>query len=683
MSPAAGPSAGGTTLVIAGTGFDGTSRVRFGSTEAPCSRVDSDTQITAVSPAREAGVVDVIVDDAFSDPSPPSDEARFAYAPSARPALAIERVAPFSKGSDTAGDAGLGVVITGRGFCRYGDLVVRFGRLPAPHVDVVSDTQITAAAPAQPGGPVPVSVAAGGSRTASTPAAVFRYEGGLDRPATTAAPIPGVEPGARGQGWATCPAGQARAGCPGGMNTPRYLHATVLLDPPACQGERPPADYPCGQVLVAGGQQSLCVGTCPQPLDSAELYDPGTGSWRRTAPMVVARGEFTATLLPDGRVLAVGGHAEGANKGLGSAELYDPVAETWAPTGALLSARFSHAATLLDGPRCDRKGSPAWCGRVLVSGGTETESGRSPVSSAETYDPGTGRWSRVLDMADARAGHTATLLSDGALLVSGGSQSTGSRSIGMRSSAELFDPDEGMWRPTGAMAVARYAHTATLLADGRVLVVGGIDGASPDNALTYLASAEVYDPATGNWSPAGLPRGERAAHTATLLSDGRVLVAGGGPPFRIGSAAPSLATVEIFEPTTSRWEQVGSLHHARANHGAVRLDGPLCRQSRHPGWCGLPLVVGGESNLDDPGFSAFPPAVLRALEAGRSGRSPPPLATAELWGQRAEVPETADSGGSLLLTAAAVVVLAAIGSAVGWRRTSRRRRSMSMVDGLD
>jgi hypothetical protein len=186
----------------------------------------------------------------------------------------------------------------------------------------------------------------------------------------------------------------------------------------------------------------------------------------------------------------------------------------------MATARELHTATLLPD------------GRVLIAGGF----GESPyLASAELYDPKTGSFSPTGSMATARELHTATLLSDGLVLIAGGNDSWYSTTSTSFASAELYDPKTGSFSPTGSMATARSYHTATLLSDGLVLIAGGTDGS------TWLVSAELYDPKTGSFSPTGSMTTGRAFHTATALPDGRVLIAG-------GDAFPSTASAELYQP---------------------------------------------------------------------------------------------------------------------------------------
>jgi hypothetical protein len=179
--------------------------------------------------------------------------------------------------------------------------------------------------------------------------------------------------------------------------------ATVLLD---------------GRVLVAGGGHWL-LGSA-----TAELYDPASGTWTATGSMTTLRGsQFTATLLPDGRVLAVGGF-DRTEATLASAELYDPASGTWTATGSMIDARIWPTITLLPD------------GRVLVAGGTigpwHSDGSYVGLASAELYDPASGTWTATADMGTPRGVFNATLLLDGRVLVAGGGPNG--------TSAELYDP---------------------------------------------------------------------------------------------------------------------------------------------------------------------------------------------------------------------------------------------------
>jgi hypothetical protein len=296
---------------------------------------------------------------------------------------------------------------------------------------------------------------------------------------------------------------------------------------------------PDGTVLVAGGYGPA----------SAELYDPSSGSWTATGNMNEGRGDHTATLLPDGRVLVAGGSSGPAP--LASAELYDPSSGTWAATGNMIEGRVNHTATLLPD------------GQVLVAGGggSGTLMGPAPLASAELYDPSSGSWTATGNMNEVRGG-TATLLPHGTVLVAGGSSGPAPLA-----SAELYDPISGTWTATGNMLEVRSRHTATLLPDGTVLVTGGISTSS--GSYDALTSAELYDPGSGTWTATGNMIEVRSGHTATLLPDGRVLVTGGISSIRRGY--DPLASAELYDPYPGSWTATGSMAAGRQYHTATLL----------------------------------------------------------------------------------------------------------------
>lgn len=321
----------------------------------------------------------------------------------------------------------------------------------------------------------------------------------------------------------------------GGLNTPRTLHTATLLAN--------------GKVLVAGGYDG-------GPLNSAELYDPATGTWSSTGALNTGRSGHIAILLPNGKVLVAGGFNRTGFpiSVISSAEIYDPATGTWSSTGALNTGRRSHTATLLPN------------GKVLATGGTNDP---NILASAELYDPAAGTWSLTGNLKAPRVGHTATLLANGKVLVAGSSldsaelydpvtgawNSAGQLSkehsfepaillpngkvlVAGSGKEELYDPTTGMWSVTGHMNTCRIDYTATLLPNGQVLAAGGYNYNDADDFFT----AELYDPATGNWNAAANLKIGRYGHTATLLANGKVLVVGGREPFN-----STLNSAELFD----------------------------------------------------------------------------------------------------------------------------------------
>ena len=213
---------------------------------------------------------------------------------------------------------------------------------------------------------------------------------------------------------------------------------------------------PSGKVLVVGG---FGHANQPGPLASAELYYPATGEWQATGALSTGRLLHTATLLPSGKVLVLGGLSVGALTP--SAELYDPQAGTWTPTAPMLAGRFGHTATLL--------GS----GALLVAGG-EGDSSSIP-KEAELYDLATDAWRRTGSLPNAHSGHTATQLPSGRVLVVGESGF-----FPIIANTELFDWESETWSDAGCTGEARAFHTATLLPSGAVLVAGGSSDSSAE-----------------------------------------------------------------------------------------------------------------------------------------------------------------------------------------------------------
>jgi N-acetylneuraminic acid mutarotase len=195
----------------------------------------------------------------------------------------------------------------------------------------------------------------------------------------------------------------------------------------------------------------------------------------------------------------------------------------WSSTGSLNTERSKiHTATLLDN------------GKVLVVGGRDSYD--FPVAKAELYDPAKRSWSYTGSLDQERNAHTATRLNSGKVLVVGGEDYLHLR-LG---SAELYNPATGTWSTTGSLEIERSAHTLTLLVDGKILATGGAHWTTYQDSI---AITEVYDPKTGIWSLADPLETARWGQTATLLPNGRILVAGGYHPYLL-----SLASAELYQP---------------------------------------------------------------------------------------------------------------------------------------
>ena len=332
----------------------------------------------------------------------------------------------------------------------------------------------------------------------------------------------------------------------GNLNTARSAHSATLL--------------PNGKVLAVGGR-----GDVSSPvLGSAELYDPATGTWSVTGGLNMPRTNYpglTATFLSNGKVLVAGGDTISTSPDFGrtaTAELYDPSTGAWSFTGTMTTPRSGHTTTLLSN------------GKILVSGGYLSDS----LASAELYDPATGSWSPTGNLIDARYGHTATLLQSGKVLVAGGAVDNFLGDPAPQATAELYDPVAGTWSSTGRLVAAAFGHSATLLPSGRVLVAGGYrndflpngGGGFSSNPMS-LDSSQLYDPATGTWRATGSLNASRQSHTATLLPNGMVLVAGGYDY----TSRSDLTSAELYDEATGTWSYTASLNAARNQQTATLL----------------------------------------------------------------------------------------------------------------
>jgi N-acetylneuraminic acid mutarotase len=312
---------------------------------------------------------------------------------------------------------------------------------------------------------------------------------------------------------------------------------------------------PDGKVLAVTGHP-----LAGKSLASAELYDPERNEWTPTGSLNVARNGVDPgglLSLPNGKFLIVGGGT--ANRSVHEAELYDYKAGTWTITGSMNVPRCVHSATQLAS------------GNVLVAGGIDwiTE---EVHASAEVYDYKVGTWTKTGPMATPRISHRAVRLSDGRILVSGGNSAYPDERV--VASAEIYDPQTGVWRETAPMQTSRRGHAAALLQDGRVLVAGGSSGHF--NADRQLSAAEVFDPRTEKWTAVAPLREARWGATESVLRDGQVLVVG-------GAIAPrgARSSAELFNPERGTWSDAGNLKQARNGHRAITLND------------GRVLVVGG------------------------------------------------------------------------------------------
>jgi hypothetical protein len=402
----------------------------------------------------------------------------------------------------------------------------------------------------------------------------------------------------------------------GNMTIPRVSHTATLLT--------------TGKVLLIAGSVGVPLEYCCR---SAELYDPVSGAFAPTSDMTAGRDVYhTATLLPDGTVLIAGYGFVACStclSGVGpgpSAEVYNPVTGTFAPTGDMIIPRTGFSATLLPN------------GKVLIAGGSCcTIYPNTYPTTAELYDPLTGNFTRTGDMINGREEHTATLLSNGKVLIAGGEVSDT-----WVTAAEVYDPATGTFSAVGgteAISEVQGIWGADLLPDGTVLglgllsdntgwaglvyipstasfhstgsrtVVNGTGTLLPDGTVLWAGfslqdfnhSADIYDRAKGAFAATGKLNAPRFHHTATLLPDGSVLVCGGlwyGTP---------LSSAEIYHPVVAIPAPVLKSLPDGSSQGAVLHAGTSdVATAAHPAMPGEILEIYGSGLLDG---SVIPPQV--------------------------------------------------------------------------
>jgi hypothetical protein len=353
----------------------------------------------------------------------------------------------------------------------------------------------------------------------------------------------------------------------GSLREPRANATTFLLDD--------------GRVLVVGG-------------NTTEVFDPSNASASDVIPSEVPISAHAATRLSDGRVFVAGGAYTGIRTimtgswGNDRAEIFDPFRDEMQPIGRMSHACMNAQATVLAD------------GRVLITGGVTTEKYSAIVvntvsEKAEIFDPVTNAFKPVGPMRVARFGHTATLLGDGRVLITGGETLAPYPAWPEAvATTEIFDPRTETFEPGPTMRTTRVRHTATRLVDGRVWIAGGLTwlygtdkGSSP--------STEIFDPST-NELEIGPDLGKRWDHTATLLPNGSLLLFGG------------TTDAIVYDPTMNRIIERMSLGKARRDHAATLLED------------GSVLIIGGGDSAGGV-YSAASADVLRYYPYARRGRA--------------------------------------------------------------
>jgi hypothetical protein len=286
---------------------------------------------------------------------------------------------------------------------------------------------------------------------------------------------------------------------------------------------------PSGKVLVEGCDNTLGTGGV-----TAELFDPGTGKWKLTGSMHVARCNQGAALLPDGRVLVAGGDSNGTVHF--TAEIYNPATGKWSAAVHLNSTRFLF--TLLQ----------TASGELIAPAGAAYNT--IPRDSADLYDVSSGRWIATPSLNVSRYEYGAVSLNDGKVIVFGGF----TQNATWTSTTELYDPAANTWSLQGAPN--GQADLGVTLADGDVLAT---------------IPSQLYSESTGTWTPTNSDmQRPRIDGTLTLLTGGKVLAAGGCTP--CGSGGGNIPQAELYDPVSETWTLDAPLHHPRSSQAAVRLE---------------------------------------------------------------------------------------------------------------
>ena len=316
---------------------------------------------------------------------------------------------------------------------------------------------------------------------------------------------------------------------------------STIRSGPGVTSPSPSADASPSPSAAASATQSPTRSAPPSPaaiLTQGPTEPPGPSSFKpASGRMTEWRDGAVAALLLDGRVLIVGGNGGGEDRDMASAELFDPKTNTFSVTGSMYQkhGRQATATLLLDG-------------RVLVVGGADT-TGTQISSDAELYDPATGKFSETGQTTEPTWYHTATRLPDGRVLI------IRADDLSQGAHAQIYDPATGKFTQGTAMTTVTMPEVTALLADGRVLIVGAqansSGGAGP-------AAAELYEPASGTFSPTGRPVSAPFEVVGTALADGRVCIASNG-------------LIQIYDPATGKFAKAASLTYAPRPHNVFAL----------------------------------------------------------------------------------------------------------------
>jgi len=370
----------------------------------------------------------------------------------------------------------------------------------------------------------------------------------------------------------------------GNLTTPRTGHHATLLTN--------------GKVLITGGWAGSTTWA------STELYDPVTGTFTPTGDMSTARYCHTATLLPNGKVLIAGGQSRlngtlnDAISAVAATELYDASTKTFSPAGNMTQPRACHTATLLN------------TGQVLIAGGS---AGDGNMASAELYDPIAGTFTATGDMTEPGC-ESATLLANGQVLITRSEGYAGVKSVGYEgvNHAELYDPATGTFTRTGSMVYLDQGigPAAVLLPNGRVLMAGGSFW-----EYGFSAHAELFDPATGAFTPASDMTEGLTPESITLLGDGTVFIAGEGF-IHATQGLCCTSNLELYDAGTSTFISSGNTPAVAGQTATLLPDGNVLISG---GWLGYPPASLSLSEIYHPA-NLVPAPVLLSLSADEQGQ---------------------------------------------------------------
>ena len=299
----------------------------------------------------------------------------------------------------------------------------------------------------------------------------------------------------------------------------------AVLTMPVARAAHSPVTMTDGRVLLIGGcvRESCEVGPESSTVD---VFDARLGRFNRAGTLLAPRVSTTSARIDNNRVFIAGGWV--GSTVTDSTEIFDVKAGSSVRSGNLSSARADIALTVLRD------------GRILLAGGFD---GHRALNTIDVFDPKDGSIRRIGTLAVARTGAGAALLPDGKVLIVGGGVNEPS---GLRAAAsvEIVDPSTGVSKLTGSLANARYKHSVIAMPNGNVLALGGSDERDSRGKLDTI---ERFDPSTGQFSLVGrmLEKRYKIGNSVVLLTDGRILIAGGAP------------RAEVYNPATSKTAYIG------------------------------------------------------------------------------------------------------------------------------